>query len=112
VETLKGVFLFCRNIIVAFVGRFGIFVMLKKKLIAYQTIHGGKLMGKVIDFKDIDNWEELFDMTFDYLTFLIEESKIEQETVIKTTYDILQNAGYGYTLAEVRNRYYNDNLTV
>ena len=63
-------------------------------------------MGKIINFKDISNWEELFDMTFDYLTFLVEESKIKPELVIKTTYDILHNAGYGYKLEEVRRKYF------
>jgi hypothetical protein len=63
-------------------------------------------MGKIIDFKDIEKWEELFDMTYDYLTFLMEESKIKSETVIKTTYDILKNAEYGYTLEDVRIKYY------
>lgn len=63
-------------------------------------------MGKIINFKDIGNWEELFDMTFDYLTFLLEENKIKPELVIKTTHDILKNAGYGYELEDVRRRYY------
>ncbi|MDP4092229.1 MAG: hypothetical protein Q8920_02615 [Bacillota bacterium] len=64
-------------------------------------------MGKILNFKDIYSWQELFDMTFDYLTFLLEEDKIKPELVIKTTYDILNNAGYGYELETVRKEYYN-----
>lgn len=63
-------------------------------------------MEKIMNFKDIENWEELFDMTFDYLTFLLEEDKIEPELVIKTTYDILKNAGYSYSIGDLRKKYY------
>lgn len=63
-------------------------------------------MGKVVNYTDISNWEEYFDMTYDYLTFLLETNKITPELVIKTTRSILCNAGYVYELDEVRRRYY------
>lgn len=63
-------------------------------------------MGKVMDFRNITNWEELFDMTNEYLTFLLEQDRITHDLVIKTTYDIIKNAGYNYTLDEVEAQYY------
>ncbi len=63
-------------------------------------------MGKVINFKEISDWQELFDMTFEYLSFLLEERKITPELVIKTTCGIINNAGYGYTQEDVRKHYY------
>lgn len=63
-------------------------------------------MGKVINFKEISDWQELFDMTFEYLTFLLEEKKLTPELVIKTTCGIINNAGYGYSLEDVRKHYY------
>jgi len=56
--------------------------------------------------KDIENWAELFDMTFEYLTFLLEVEDINPDLVIKTTLDILNNAGYGYTFDGVEEEYY------
>ena len=64
-------------------------------------------MGKLMNFKDISNWAELFDMTFDYLTFLVEEDKIEPEMVIKATHHIVKDAGYNYTYEEVETEYFN-----
>ena len=45
-------------------------------------------MGTVKDFKNITNWDELFDM------------------VIKTTHDVIKNAGYNYSYDEVEKQYY------
>ena len=56
--------------------------------------------------KDIENWAELFDMTFEYLSFLLEVEDIKPDLVIKTTLDILNNAEYGYTFDEVEEEYY------
>lgn len=64
-------------------------------------------MGTVSDFKNISNWEELFDMTNEYLTFLIEQDKVTHDMIIKTTCDILKNAGYNYDIEEVGRQYYN-----
>jgi hypothetical protein len=64
-------------------------------------------MGKVTDFKNISNWEELFDMTYEYLTFLVEPDKINHDLVIKTTCGIIKNAGYNYDCDEVEKEYYN-----
>ncbi len=64
-------------------------------------------MGKVEDFKNITNWEELFDMTNEYLTFLVEQHRVTHEMVIKTTCDILKNAGYNYDIDKVEKEYYN-----
>jgi len=63
-------------------------------------------MGTVKDFKNITNWDELFDMTNEYLTFLLEQDQISHDMVIKTTYDIIKNAGYNYPYDEVENQYY------
>ncbi len=64
-------------------------------------------MGTVKDFKNITNWEELFDMTNEYLTFLVEQDKVSHDMIINTTYAILKNAGYNYTLDDVEKEYYN-----
>lgn len=64
-------------------------------------------MGEVKDFKNITNWDELFDMTSDYLTFLVEHDQITHDLVIKTTYDIIKNAGYNYSYDDVEKEYYN-----
>jgi len=64
-------------------------------------------MDETINHKDICNWAELFDMTFEYLTFLLEVEDIKPDLVIKTTADILANAGYYYTFDEVEEEYYN-----
>lgn len=64
-------------------------------------------MGIVTDFKNISNWEELFDMTNEYLTFLVEQDKVTHDMIIKTTCDILKNAGYNYDCDEVEKQYYN-----
>lgn len=56
--------------------------------------------------KDISNWEELFDMTYEYLTFLVEQHKVTHDMIVKTTYDILRNAGYKYTYDDVEKVYY------
>lgn len=63
-------------------------------------------MGKTVDFKNISNWEELFDMTNEYLTFLVEQDKVTHDMITKTTCDILRNAGYNYSLEEVEKEYY------
>ncbi len=63
-------------------------------------------MGKVVNFKDITNWVEIFDMTYEYLSFLLEVKRITSKLIIKIPYDILKNAGYSYTLEEVRKQYY------
>lgn len=63
-------------------------------------------MGTVKDFKNITNWDELFDMTNEYLTFLLEQDFITHDMVIKTTYDILKNAGYNYSYDDVEKEYY------
>jgi hypothetical protein len=64
-------------------------------------------MGTVKDFKNITNWEELFDMTNEYLTFLVEQEKVTHDMIIKTTHAILKNTGYNYTCDEVETEYYN-----
>lgn len=64
-------------------------------------------MGTVKDFKNITNWDELFDMTNEYLTFLVEQDKVTHDMVIKTTYDIITDAGYNYSYDEVEAQYYN-----
>jgi hypothetical protein len=46
-------------------------------------------------------------MTFEYLTFLLYVEDIKPDLVIKTTTDILNNAGYYYTFDEVEEEYYN-----
>lgn len=46
-------------------------------------------MGNVVNFKGLTNWTEMFDIAYDCLTFLLEESQIMPEMVIKTAYDIL-----------------------
>jgi hypothetical protein len=63
-------------------------------------------MGKLLDFKNIENWDEIFDLVRELLTFLVEEDKITPEMITKSTYDTLQNAGYGYKLEDVRRRFY------
>jgi predicted membrane-bound dolichyl-phosphate-mannose-protein mannosyltransferase len=63
-------------------------------------------MGEVKDFKNITNWDELFDMTNEYLTFLVEQHYITHEMVIKTTHDIIKNAGYNYSYDDVEKEYY------
>ena len=63
-------------------------------------------MGEVKDFKNITNWDELFDMTNEYLTFLVEQHEITHEMVIKTTHDIVRNAGYNYSYDDVEKEYY------
>jgi len=63
-------------------------------------------MGTVKDFKNITNWDELFDMTNEYLTFLLEQHQITHELVIKTTYDIIKNAGYNYSHDDVEKEYF------
>ncbi|NSW91559.1 MAG: hypothetical protein HPY74_12960 [Firmicutes bacterium] len=63
-------------------------------------------MAEDLGRKDICNWAELFDMTFEYLTFLLEVEDIKPDLVIKTTLDILINAGYNYTFDEVEEEYY------
>ncbi len=63
-------------------------------------------MGTVKDFKNITNWDELFDMTNEYLTFLLEQHQITHELVIKTTYDIIKNAGYNYSIDDIEKEYY------
>lgn len=63
-------------------------------------------MGADKDSKTITNWDELFDMTNEYLTFLIEQDFVTHEMVIKTTYDILKNAGYNYDYDDVEKEYY------
>jgi predicted membrane-bound dolichyl-phosphate-mannose-protein mannosyltransferase len=63
-------------------------------------------MGTVKDFKNITNWDELFDMTNEYLTFLLEQHQVTHELVIKTTFDIIKNAGYNYTYDDVEKEYY------
>lgn len=64
------------------------------------------MMGKIISFKDIADWMELFDMTYDYLTFLIDENQIKPEMVIHSTHDIVNHAGYKYSYDEVALEYY------
>ena len=64
-------------------------------------------MGTISDFKNISNWEELFDMTNEYLTFLVEQDKVTHDMIIKTTCSILKNAGYNYDNDEVEKEYYN-----
>lgn len=64
-------------------------------------------MGEMTNRKEISNWAELFDMTFEYLTFLLYVEDISPDLVIKTTTDILVNAGYYYTFDEVEEEYYN-----
>jgi len=63
-------------------------------------------MGTSDDAKNITNWDELFDMTNEYLTFLVEQHQVTHEMVIKTTYDIIRNAGYSYTYDDVEKEYY------
>lgn len=64
-------------------------------------------MGTVKDFKNITNWDELFDMTNEYLTFLVEQDQVTHDMVIKTTtHDIIKNAGYNYSYDEVEKQYY------
>jgi hypothetical protein len=63
-------------------------------------------MGTADDAKNITNWDELFDMTNEYLTFLVEQHQVTHEMVIKTTYDIIRNAGYSYTYDDVEKEYY------
>ncbi len=63
-------------------------------------------MGTVKDFKNITNWDELFDMTNEYLTFLLEQDFVTHDMVIKTTHDILKNAGYNYAYEDVEKEYY------
>jgi hypothetical protein len=63
-------------------------------------------MGKLINFKDISNWEELFDMTHDYLTFLVEEKKLQPELIIKVTQHILNDSGYDYSYDDVEMEYF------
>lgn len=63
-------------------------------------------MGADKDSKTITNWDELFDMTNEYLTFLLEQDFVTHEMVIKTTYDILKNAGYNYDYDDVEKEYY------
>ena len=64
-------------------------------------------MGTEKDYTNITNWDELFDMTNEYLTFLVEQSNITHDMVIKTTYDIIKNAGYSYSYDDVETEYYN-----
>ena len=64
-------------------------------------------MGKIGECGGICNWAELFDMTFEYLSFLLEVEDIKPELVIKTTNDILTDAGYCYTYDEVEEQYHN-----
>ena len=71
------------------------------------SIWEGSVLGTVKDFKNITNWEELFDMTNEYLTFLVEQDKGTHDMIIKTTYGILKNAGYNYALEDVEKEYYN-----
>jgi len=71
-----------------------------------QIVKGGSFMGKVKDFKNITNWDELFDMTNEYLTFLLEQHMITHDLIIKTTYDIIKNAGYNYSYDDVEKEYY------
>ncbi|HOJ09153.1 MAG TPA: hypothetical protein PK733_00980 [Clostridiales bacterium] len=59
-----------------------------------------------INLKEICNWAELFDMTFEYLTFLLEVEDIKPDLVMKTTLDILNNAGYSFSFDEVEEEYY------
>ena len=70
-------------------------------------IFGRFKMGDVKDFKNITNWEELFDMTNEYLTFLVEQDNVTHDMIIKTTHGILKNAGYNYTCDDVATEYYN-----
>ena len=63
-------------------------------------------MGEVKDFKNITNWEELFDMTNEILTFLVEQHDVTHDMIIKTTYDIIKNAGYNYSYDDVEKEYY------
>lgn len=63
-------------------------------------------MGEVISFKDISNWAEIFDMVFELLTFLRHAEDITPDLVIKTTFDIVQNAGYNYTFDSIEEEYY------
>jgi predicted membrane-bound dolichyl-phosphate-mannose-protein mannosyltransferase len=58
------------------------------------------------ELKSITNWDELFDMTNEYLTFLVEQHNVTHDMIIKTTYDIIRNAGYKYSYDEVENEYY------
>lgn len=64
-------------------------------------------MGADKDSKIISNWDELFDMTNEYLTFLLEQHEVTHEMIIKTTYDIIKNAGYNYSYDDVEEEYYN-----
>jgi predicted membrane-bound dolichyl-phosphate-mannose-protein mannosyltransferase len=64
-------------------------------------------MSTLEGLKEIENWEELFDMTNEYLTFLVEQHQVTHDMIIKTTYDIIRNAGYGYTYDDVEREYYN-----
>ena len=45
--------------------------------------------------KNITNWDELFD-----------KHQVTHDMVIKTTYDILRNAGYNYSYDDVEKEYY------
>lgn len=64
-------------------------------------------MDDITDRKDICNWAELFDMTFEYLCFLLYAEDIRPNLVIKITADILNSAGYYYSFDEVEEEYYN-----
>ena len=56
--------------------------------------------------KDISNWEELFDMTYEYLTFLVEQHEVTHDMIVKTTYDILRNAGTNTHMMTLEKVYY------
>lgn len=60
----------------------------------------------IVKFRDIINWAELFDIARGCLNFLLEEESITADMVIKTTVDILRNAGYTYSKEEVRKQYF------
>jgi predicted membrane-bound dolichyl-phosphate-mannose-protein mannosyltransferase len=64
-------------------------------------------MSTLEGLKEIENWEELFDMTNEYLTFLVEQHRVTHDMIIKTTYDIIRNAGYSYTYDDIEREYYN-----
>lgn len=64
-------------------------------------------MAGIIKIKDITNWEEMFELTYEYLSFLMYDEDIKAELVIKCTFDMIKNCGFRYTYKEVAEQYYN-----
>lgn len=63
-------------------------------------------MGELIRIKDITDWDAIFDMTYEYLSFLLYDAEISAELVARTTHDILKNCGYNYSYSEILKHYH------